>query len=51
MSKSPKIDDETYNKMSELAYENLKSGTEFEDLPGWQVLEDTHGNKNPVLMR
>ncbi|WP_062322779.1 hypothetical protein [Paenibacillus pabuli] len=31
--------------MSELAYENLKSGVEFEDLPGWQVLEDTYGNK------
>lgn len=45
MSNSPKIDDETYNKMSELAYENLKSGMEFENLPGWQVLEDTHGNK------
>ncbi|WP_340015361.1 hypothetical protein [Paenibacillus sp. FSL K6-1318] len=44
MSDTPRIDDETYRLMSELAYENAKAGTEYANLPGWQVLEDTHGN-------
>ncbi|WP_193724557.1 MULTISPECIES: hypothetical protein [Paenibacillus] len=44
MGDAQKIDDETYRLMSELAYENAKAGTEYANLPGWQVLEDTHGN-------
>lgn len=44
MGDTPRIDDETYRLMSELAYENAKAGTEYANLPGWQVLEDTHGN-------
>ncbi|PRA01760.1 MULTISPECIES: hypothetical protein [unclassified Paenibacillus] len=44
MGDTPRIDDETYRLMSELAYENAKAGTEYSNLPGWQVLEDTHGN-------
>ncbi|MCG7379234.1 hypothetical protein MH215_19735 [Paenibacillus sp. ACRSA] len=39
-----KIDDETYKEMSRLAYEDLEAGDEYDTLPGWKVLEDTHGN-------
>lgn len=42
---SSRVDDETYRKMSEAAYLNLKKDEELEDLPGWKVLEDyeSHG--------
>ena len=45
MAAAPEIDDETYRLMSELAYEHAKAGTEYANLPGWKVLEETHGNK------
>lgn len=41
MTTSPRIDDETYKIMSNLAYNNLKKEQEPEALPGWKVLEDT----------
>ncbi|CAI6083720.1 hypothetical protein PAECIP112173_04035 [Paenibacillus sp. JJ-100] len=49
MGAKPKVDDETYHVMSELAYKNAKAGTEYANLPGWKVLEDTHGNKKSGL--
>lgn len=39
-----KIDDETYRKMSEVAYDDYEKGDVVSDLPGWRVLEDTHSN-------
>ncbi|MEK3782680.1 lipase family protein [Paenibacillus sp. FSL R5-0810] len=35
------VDDETYNTLSRLAYKDLKEGAQIEDLPDWEVLEDT----------
>ncbi|PAK51512.1 hypothetical protein [Paenibacillus sp. 7541] len=35
------VDDETYQKLSRLAYKDLKEGEQIGDLPGWEVLEDT----------
>ncbi|GIO33942.1 MULTISPECIES: lipase family protein [Paenibacillus] len=40
MSKGPRITDEMYKKMSDLAYSDLKKGSKPQDLPGWEVLED-----------
>ncbi|QCT03715.1 hypothetical protein E6C60_3004 [Paenibacillus algicola] len=37
---SSHVDDETYRKMSEAAYLDLKKGETLEDLPGWEVAED-----------
>jgi len=45
LSQGQRIDDETYKTMSQLAYRDFKEGDEVQDLPGWKVLEDSHGNK------
>lgn len=39
------VDDETYNTLSRLAYKDLKADTQIEDLPQWEVLEDTRSYK------
>lgn len=39
------VDDETYNILSRLAYKDLKAGSQIEDLPQWEVLEDTRSYK------
>ncbi|MCT1403563.1 hypothetical protein M4D81_31655 [Paenibacillus sp. p3-SID867] len=39
------VDDETYNILSRLAYKDLKVDTQIEDLPQWEVLEDTRSYK------
>nr|WP_228101503.1 hypothetical protein [Paenibacillus donghaensis] len=37
--KGPAITDEMYQKMSGLAYSDLKKGSKPQDLPGWEVLD------------
>ncbi|MFE9275269.1 lipase family protein [Paenibacillus glucanolyticus] len=39
------VNDETYNILSRLAYKDLKEGTQIEDLPQWEVLENTKSYK------
>ncbi len=39
------VDDETYNILSRLAYKDLKVDTQIEELPQWEVLEDTRSYK------
>ncbi|WP_246073197.1 lipase family protein [Paenibacillus dokdonensis] len=39
MSKAPEVTDEMYQKMSDLAYNDLKKGSKPKELPGWEVLE------------
>lgn len=41
MTTSPKIDDETYKEMSNIAYDDHQEGLSYDSLPGWTVLEDT----------
>ncbi|MDP4095735.1 lipase family protein [Paenibacillus sp. P96] len=44
MSDPSKINDETYKKMSQLAYKDRTTEDELGNLPGWKVLEDTISN-------
>lgn len=45
MSKPPNIDDETYKTLSDLAYQDQKTGDKLTELPGWEVLEGTESNR------
>ncbi|PYE47308.1 hypothetical protein HUB98_19485 [Paenibacillus barcinonensis] len=45
MSNGRNIDDETYKTLSELAYQDQKTGDRLTELPGWEVLEGTEGDK------
>ena len=50
MSKPPNIDDETYRTLSDLAYQDQKTGDKLTELPGWEVLEGRKATDCPALM-